>query len=84
MAKFTKKEPKKPKSSASLATIQEYIRKKKAYDSEKSLHERNEKLRKTLLQRIRAGKTASVGGVTRRKPAAKKKPAKKAVKRKRK
>jgi hypothetical protein len=87
MAKFTKKEPKKPKSTASLATIQEYIRKKKDYDNEKKAYEKNETLRKTLLKRIREGKTASVGAVKRKKTAAKKtttrKAAKKTTKRKR-
>ena len=84
MAKLKlRKLPKKPKSSASLATLQNYLEKVKEANAYNASVKKDEAARQRLLKQIRTGKSVSIAGPRRKKSTAKKSAKKKASKRRR-
>lgn len=79
-----KNPPKKPKSSASVATIRNYFQKLKEVNAYNAALEKEEALRQRLLKQVRTGKVATVSGPRRKKSTAKKSAKKKSTKRRRK
>ena len=79
-----KKLPKKPKASASLATLQNYLAKVKEVKAYNAALEKEEAHRQRLLKQVRTGKVVSISGTRRKKSTAKKSAKKKTSKRRRK